>query len=185
MPFFDTKGVTVSLSDFGLIWNQLHAWVSPGTVAYVGDRHASSSSSSSTNGVSSGNSVAAACAEQGPVSMAVVQQRIALTNLLRAALPPVVQQLSITVPEAQISKQLTALVRSFYMSGPLPALQPRQWQLLVTLLLGALAAWRLPVLHPVFRRGQEGSSELGRLLQQLGSDLDRFWALMDLFQLQV
>jgi hypothetical protein len=51
------------------------------------------------------------------------------------------------------------------------------------LMLGALAAWRLPGLRPVFRREQQAGSKLCVLLRGLSSDVDRFWALMDLFEL--
>jgi hypothetical protein len=190
MPFFDTKGITVTLSEFGLLWNTLHGWVSPSTVAYVADRRAAgadSSSSSSRGAVAESDgdtdSGASAAEQQRTESLPVLQQRIALVNLLTAALPAVTQHLGLPVSEAQISKHLTALVRTFYLPGPLPALQSRNWQLLLTLMLGALAAWQLPALRPVFRREQQAGSRLSVLLQDLGSDIDKFWALMDLFDL--
>jgi hypothetical protein len=121
-----------------------------------------------------------------------VQQRVALVNLLTAGVPFVLQQLGVQVPEAQLHKHLSALVRSFVIAGPLPPLQTRQWQLLTVLVLCALSAWQLPVLRPVFVRQQQlqqqqqaKGGKLGVLLQQLRSDVDRFWALMDLFRLKV
>jgi hypothetical protein len=188
LPFFDTAGVTVSLSEYGLIWNQLHAWITPATRAYVRQPPASE-----------GDAADAAAALQRsaeqqdagpPPPLAAVQQRAALVNLLVGAAPAVLEALQAAVPPAQLNKQLVAMVRSFRMAGPLPALQTRQWQLLLALLLGALSAWRLPVLQPVFVRppqqpcaaadGVDGG-RLAGLLQQLGSDVDRFWSLMHLF----
>ncbi|KAF6256093.1 hypothetical protein COO60DRAFT_149014 [Scenedesmus sp. NREL 46B-D3] len=151
------------------MWNTLHGWVSPATVAYVNNRQqqqqqprgtagvaASTASRSSGQGVEQqqqqqqqqqhcGASQEQPDEEQVHVPpLAVVQQRAALANLLGQALPAVVQQLGTQPALPEISKHLHALVRSFYMPGPLPALQAHQWQLLVALLLAALAAWRLP-----------------------------------------
>jgi hypothetical protein len=203
LPFLDTKGVTVHLSEFGLMWNTLHGWVSPVTVDYVNHKQqqqqfagAASSSTSSSNTFDATEQQQQHGAEdgQGPQNaqqqvhvppLAVVQQRTALANLLSQALPLVTQQLGITSSQPEISKHLNALVRSFYMPGPLPALQAHQWQLLVSLLLGALSAWRLPALRPLFVRGQGADSKLGLMLSGVGCDVDRFMALLDLFELDV
>eukprot|EP00775_Hariotina_reticulata_P001960 gene1960-2287_t len=114
-----------------------------------------------------------------------LQQRAAMASALAAALPAVVEQLGVLVPVSALDKQLQALVRSFFTPGPLPALQKRQWQLIVTLMLAALSAWRLPVLRPVFfGAGRAAGSRLGKLVVGLGSDLDKFGALLDFFELQ-
>jgi hypothetical protein len=199
LPFLDTKGVTVHLSEFGLMWNTLHGWVSPATLDYINNKQqqlARPASSSDGSGAAQQQQQQQQDAEGGGDTqdapeqvhvppLAVVQQRTALANLLGQALLPVTQQLGVQTSEPEISKHLHALVRSFYMPGPLPALQAHQWQLLVSLLLGALAAWRLPALRPVFARGQGAGSKLGVMLAGVGCDLDRFMALLDLFELDV
>ncbi|WIA32251.1 hypothetical protein OEZ86_003098 [Tetradesmus obliquus] len=206
LPFLDTRGVTVHLSEFGLMWNTLHGWVSPATVDYVNSRQQQQQSAGSVHEASSSDDHSAYQQQQQQdeeedgqqqqqphvLPLAVVQQRTALANLLGQALPLVTQQLDIQ-PAAlpDISRHLHALVRSFYMPGPLPALQQHQWQLLVALLLGALSAWRLPGLRPLFKRAEQGQGQgggegkLGVLLAGLGSDVGRFMALLDLFELQV
>ncbi|WIA12114.1 hypothetical protein OEZ85_012188 [Tetradesmus obliquus] len=206
LPFLDTRGVTVHLSEFGLMWNTLHGWVSPATVDYVNSRQQQQQSAGSVHEASSSDDHSANQQQQQQDEeedgqqqqqphvppLAVVQQRTALANLLGQALPLVTQQLDIQ-PAAlpDISRHLHALVRSFYMPGPLPALQQHQWQLLVALLLGALSAWRLPGLRPLFNRAEQGQGQgggegkLGVLLAGLGSDVGRFMALLDLFELQV
>jgi hypothetical protein len=200
LPFLDTKGVTVHLSEFGLMWNTLHGWVSPVTVDYVNNSQQQltgtacrSSGTSNTaqqqqqqqQGEEDGQGMQNAQEQVHVPPLAVVQQRTALANLLGQALPLVTQQLGITSSKPEISKHLHALVRSFYMPGPLPALQAHQWQLLVSLLLGALSAWRLPALRPLFVRGQGAESKLGLMLSGVGCDVDRFMALLDLFELDV
>jgi hypothetical protein len=201
LPFLDTAGVTVHLSEFGLLWNTLHGWVSPATVAYVNNRQHELSATGSNSSEQSihqqqqqGEQADVGSQEKQDEEqqqvhvppLAVVQQRTALANLLGQALPLVTQQLGIqSLPLPEISKHLHALVRSFYMPGPLPALQAHQWQLLVALFLAALSAWQVPALRPLFVKGQAGDSRLAVMLHGLGSDVDRFMALLDLFELQV
>jgi hypothetical protein len=201
LPFLDTSGVTVHLSEFGLLWSHLHNWVSPASLAYVNDRQADDGINSSVNSsdrrgdLPDGNNGTSAVASAADVidiagdvtpSLVSVQQRAAMVSVLAAVLPHVVKQLGVKVPVSVLDKQLQVLVRSFVMPGPLPALQKRQWQLIVALMLAALSAWRLPVLRPVFfGPGRTAGSRLEQLVVGLGSDLDRFGALLDLFELQV
>jgi flagellar hook-length control protein FliK len=187
LPFFDKTGVTVSISEYGAMWNQLSTWVSPATVAYVGRpqgaaaaAHAAAAKQQPQEEEEEGGGRSAP-----PPPLVAVQQRTALINLLASAAPPVLEALQASVPQAQLAAQLSALVHTFAMAGPLPALQGRQWQLLVALLLGALSAWRLPALRPVFARQQQpDGGDLAALLVRLGSDVDRFWALLQLFELE-
>lgn len=169
LPFLDTAGVTVHLSEFGLLWNTLHGWVTPAARDYV------SGDSSCTDDDDA--------ADAQPPTMAAVQQRAALASHLACALPFVVEALGIRVSCTDLSRQLHALVRRYRMPGPVPALAAAHWAMLTALMLAALAPARLPALRPAFARTSAPGSVLDALLKRLGSDTDRFFALLDLFEL--
>ncbi|KAI8467992.1 MAG: hypothetical protein J3K34DRAFT_428658 [Monoraphidium minutum] len=99
--------------------------------------------------------------------------------MLGGALPPVLSALRAKVPASEASKQLSALVRTFDLSRPLPGLQPCQWRGAAALLLGALSWERLPAMRPAFSRGRP-PAELLALLQEVGLDKERYFALLEL-----
>jgi len=112
LPFLDTSGVKVHLSEFGLLWSHLHSWVSPASLAYVNNRQADASSNSTSgrqNGLADDITKGTSSSDPSDVdvinvdgdvtpSLVVVQQRAAMVSVLAAALPHVVEQLGLLVP---------------------------------------------------------------------------------------
>ncbi|KIY99645.1 hypothetical protein MNEG_8313 [Monoraphidium neglectum] len=104
--------------------------------------------------------------------------------MLGAALPPVLAALRVKVPASDVSRHVSALVRTLDLSRPLPSLQARQWQAVVALLLAGLSWGRLEGLRPVFSRARP-SPLLLDMLDDLGLDMDRFVALLELLHEEI
>jgi hypothetical protein len=213
VPFFSRpdKAIKVELSEFGLLWTSLNGWITAATRDYlfgpaggtltIGGSSSIDSSSiqeafvtaaaagaggasaGGAAGVEGGGVVSEGKEEEVP-SLAETQARATMCELLCQVLPGVLESLGSPVSPALVSKQLSDVVRGFKISGPLPALRRRQWQVVLLVVMAGLAMQKLQGLRGCFSK-MVPDKKLDALLAQLGCSRDRFEALLDLYERDV
>lgn len=177
-PFFGAapSGFKPHMSHFGAIWTIMNDMTDTPTKQYI---HIMQDTKTSADTANPANILGV---ERPVANASQVQFQAALCEVLGQQLPSIVSALNIKVPASEISKQITGLVKTFRVRGALPALQSKQWQLVLLLVLAALSWHRIPAMQHTFSR-QRVDMKLQQLLGRLQQDTDQFFALLDLFEL--
>lgn len=158
----------LQLSSFGLLWTVLNGWITEVTRQHVNSQQPPEAAQAR-----------APASAAAPWNRAADVQAAMMQSITRA-LPGVMSALQISVAESEVSKQLSAMVRTFRFRGPTPGLQVAQWQAVVGLMLAAAARWRLQALRPLFSQRQP-EPLLDAFLVQLGMERVQFGVLLELF----
>lgn len=164
------------LSTYGQLSTALLRWITPATVRYVAGPAATVSQ------VTEAEADASQAAEvtDHTASLATVQFQNSLLQMLSQELPVLVREMNIRVPESEVSKRVSQLVRSFAFRAPVPGWSAQLWQTVALVMLDALSRRQLLGLRDMFDAGA-GRPLVLRQLVALKAVLEEHDALTSLF----